>query len=49
MFDINKYFLYFHLLVPNETTIKAIKESRLKKLKSFDNISNLLIDLYEKS
>ena len=45
----HEHVLPFDILVPNETTIKAIKESRSEKLKSFDNISDLLVDLHEKN
>lgn len=35
----------FELLTPNEKTIAAMKEARHGKLKSFDNVEDLMADL----
>lgn len=38
--------LPFELLVPNETTIAAMREARAGKLKSFDSIEALVANLH---
>lgn len=40
--------LPFEPLVPNAETIKAMKETRRGKLKAFDNIDELMMDLNDK-
>lgn len=40
--------LPFDPLVPNERTIKAMKEARKGGLKSFDNVDDLMADLNAK-
>lgn len=42
-----EHVLPFNILIPNEKTIKVIKESRTKKLASFSSIDELLVDLNE--
>ena len=37
--------LPFDVLTPNKKTIKAIKEAREKKLKTFNTIQELMVDL----
>lgn len=37
--------LPFEPLVPNETTIAAMREARTGKLKSFDSVEALMVDL----
>ena len=39
--------LPFDITTPNKTTIKAIKESRTKKMNKFDSIKDLMADLNE--
>lgn len=38
--------LPFEPLIPNETTIAAMREARAGNLKSFDNIAALMADLH---
>jgi DNA-damage-inducible protein J len=40
--------LPFEPLVPNETTIAAMREARTGKLESFDNVEALMADLHAK-
>jgi DNA-damage-inducible protein J len=41
--------LPFDPLVPNETTIAAMREARAGKLKSFDSVDALMADLHAKN
>ena len=41
--------LPFDPLVPNETTIAAMREARAGKLKSFDSVEALMADLHAKN
>jgi len=38
--------LPFEPLIPNETTIAAMREARAGNLKSFDSVAALMADLY---
>jgi DNA-damage-inducible protein J len=40
--------LPFEPLVPNETTIAAMREARVGNLKGFDNVEALMADLHAK-
>ena len=42
----NEKTLPFEPLVPNETTIAAMREARAGKLKSFDTVEALMADLH---
>jgi DNA-damage-inducible protein J len=39
--------LPFEPLIPNDKTVKAMKEARKGKLRSFNNVKELMADLHE--